>query len=334
MAQGARSFVIAIMAMLLFVSATRAQDVTVFRIGTGGVTGTYYQIGGVIADAISNPPGDQPCERGGDCGVPGLVAIAQTSGGSVANLVAISRGHMESGFAQSDTSFDATHQQGAFSGDFQADNVRSIAALFPEQLQLVVHKESGIAGIADLRGKRVSLDTEDSGTIGVVRDVLAAFDISEDHLHARYVKSGIASGELLRGELDAFFIMAGTPTPSVQEALLSGEADLIGINGAEIDALLEDNPSYSKTMLHAYGDFGEVSTIGVQALWLVDANVSDELVLDIATALFHPETIAMLDALPNEVYTTPEDATRHLVVPLHPGALKYYEKVLEALPTD
>ena len=68
---------------------SRAQDVTFFRILTGGTVGTYFPIGGLIANAISNPPGSRPCAEGGSCGVPGLVATSVTSNGSVANVAAI-----------------------------------------------------------------------------------------------------------------------------------------------------------------------------------------------------------------------------------------------------
>jgi len=71
-------------------SLASAQEMRFFRIGTGGVAGTYYPIGGLIADIISHPPGARPCNRGGSCGVPGLVGIAQSSNGSVANVNAIS----------------------------------------------------------------------------------------------------------------------------------------------------------------------------------------------------------------------------------------------------
>src|SRR5512136_3154788 len=79
-----------------------AQDIKFFRIGTGGTAGTYYPIGGMIANAISNPPGSRPCAEGGSCGVPGLVATAVASNGSVANINGITSGQMESGFTQSD----------------------------------------------------------------------------------------------------------------------------------------------------------------------------------------------------------------------------------------
>ena len=76
-----------------FVPHAWAQDASIatsfFRIATGGVAGTYYPIGGLIADAISHPVGARPCAKGGSCGVPGMVAVAQSSNGSVANIEAI-----------------------------------------------------------------------------------------------------------------------------------------------------------------------------------------------------------------------------------------------------
>jgi TRAP-type uncharacterized transport system substrate-binding protein len=58
-----------------------AQEIKFFRIGTGGTAGTYYPIGGLLANAISNPPGSRECDKGGSCGVPGLVATAVASNG-------------------------------------------------------------------------------------------------------------------------------------------------------------------------------------------------------------------------------------------------------------
>ena len=96
-----------------------AQEMRFFRIGTGGVAGTYYPIGGLIADIISNPPGARPCDKGGSCGVPGLVAIAQSSNGAVANVDAIGSDNLESGFAQSDVAYWAYTGTGIYSGSRQ-----------------------------------------------------------------------------------------------------------------------------------------------------------------------------------------------------------------------
>ncbi|HEX3209240.1 MAG TPA: TAXI family TRAP transporter solute-binding subunit, partial [Geminicoccaceae bacterium] len=127
-----RLVAVAFLALLGGTTILQAQEMRFFRIGTGGVAGTYYPIGGLIADIISSPPGARPCERGGSCGVPGLVAIAQSSNGSVANVDAIQSGELESGFVQSDIAYWAYTGTGIFEGKGKADNLRAIASLFAE----------------------------------------------------------------------------------------------------------------------------------------------------------------------------------------------------------
>ena len=90
------------------------QDITFFRILTGGTVGTYFPIGGLIANAISNPPGSRPCNDGGSCGVPGLVATSVASNGSVANVAAIAAGTAQSGFVQSDIAYWAYNGTGIY----------------------------------------------------------------------------------------------------------------------------------------------------------------------------------------------------------------------------
>ena len=142
-----------------------AQEMSFFRIGTGGTAGTYYPIGGLLANAISAPPGSRACEDGGACGVPGLVASALASNGSVANVNAIEGGTLESGFVQGDVAAWAQTGTGIWDGKPAAEKLRAIANLYPESIHLVASKESGIASVADLKGKRVSLDEPGSGTL-------------------------------------------------------------------------------------------------------------------------------------------------------------------------
>ncbi len=308
-----------------------AQETTFFRIGTGGVLGTYYRIGGVVADAVSNPPGSYPCDRGGDCGVPGLIAVAQTSGGSIANIDAILEGRLESGFVQSDIIHAAVQGEGVFSGRAPVEDLRAIVPLFQEQLQLVALPESGIETVSDLRGKRVSLDTEDSGTIVVVREVIGAFGLSDEDLEAAYLKSAESLGLLADGELDAFFIMAGAPTPSVVEAIARSDAVLVPINGPEIEALIHNNPPYEAALIDGYETREPVETIGVSALWVVDASAPEMLIHDIVKAIFNPASRRLMEELPDDLQITSDSSRTNLVIPLHPGAQRYFE---ETVPID
>ena len=109
-------------AMLSGVSV--AQDIQFFSIGTGGTGATYYPLGGTIANAISNPPGSRPCEEGGSCGVPGLIAMAQSSRGSIDNIDGIKAGRFHSGFVQSDVAYWAYTGTGSFEGQTPVEELR------------------------------------------------------------------------------------------------------------------------------------------------------------------------------------------------------------------
>ena len=117
-----------------------AQDIKFFRIGTGGTAGTYYPIGGLIANAISNPPGSRACNDGGSCGAPGVVATAVASNGSVANINGIQSGSLESGFTQSDVAYWAYTGTGVYEGKPKVADLRLIGNLYPETIHLVARK--------------------------------------------------------------------------------------------------------------------------------------------------------------------------------------------------
>ncbi|MCS6856029.1 MAG: TAXI family TRAP transporter solute-binding subunit, partial [Elioraea sp.] len=150
---GAAAFALAMGAALPAV----AQAPQFFRIGTGAAGGTYYPVGGMIANAISCPPG-APCrEAGGTAGVPNLVAVAQATQGSVQNVNLIQSGAAESGFSQSDVAHWAYTGTGLFEGRPKLDRLRFIAHLFGEQLHAAVRRDSPITRLEDLAGKRVTV---------------------------------------------------------------------------------------------------------------------------------------------------------------------------------
>ena len=120
--------------------------------------------------------------------MPGLVAIAQSSNGSVANVDAIRSGELESGFVQSDIAYWAYTGTGIFEGQGKVENLRAIASLYPESIHIVARKGAGIATVRDLKGKRVSLDEPGSGTLVDARIILEAFGLSEADLQAEYIK--------------------------------------------------------------------------------------------------------------------------------------------------
>lgn len=316
-------------AFLGMMSLSHAQEMRFFRIGTGGVAGTYYPIGGLIADIISNPPGARPCEKGGSCGVPGLVAIAQSSNGSVANIDAVRAGALESGFAQSDIAYWGYSGTGIFEGQGEYKNLRAIASLYPESIHLVARKGAGISSVKDLKGKRISLDEPGSGTLVDSLIILEAFGLSEDDVDAVYLKPSPAIAEIEAENLDAFFVVAGYPTGSVAELASSVGAELLPIEGPEVEALLEKYEFFTKDEIPAgtYDGIDRTPTISVGAQWIVSAETDDDLVHGITSALWHGNARKLLDSghAKGQAITL-DTALNGIGIPLHPGAERFYKE--------
>ncbi|HLG46106.1 MAG TPA: TAXI family TRAP transporter solute-binding subunit [Reyranella sp.] len=311
-------------------SVSRAQqDITFFRILTGGTVGTYFPIGGLIANAISNPPGSRPCADGGSCGVPGLIASAVTSNGSVANVAAIAAGSAQSGFVQSDVAYWAFNGTGIYNGRPKVDVLRAIANLYPESIQLVVRKGSGIKSVHDLRGRKISLDEPGSGTLVDARLILQAFGLSEKDLQAQYFPAQRVADNLREGAIDGFFTVSGWPQSSVADLAATVGIELVPIAGPDVDKLVEQFSFFSKEEIpgSAYKGTAGVQTVSVHAIWATSIKQSDELIYKVTAALWNPSTRKLLDsghAKGREIRL--ETATRGLGIPLHPGAEKFYKE--------
>lgn len=305
-----------------------AEELSLFRIGTGGIGGTYYPVAGLVAQAISNPAGT--CERGESCGVPGLVAVAQSSTGSVANVRDIVSGRIESGFVQSDVAYWAYSGTRAFATEGRQSALRAIANLYRESFHLVVRRGSGIARVADLAGKRVALDQAGSGTLVGARLVLEAFGLAEHTLEIAYLKSDDAMERLATGELDAFFLIAGYPAQAVQWAAEQTTIDLVPIVGDETAVLVRLNPFLQADRIPAgtYPGVGEVQTLSVAALWVTRDDVSAATVHAVLKALWRSDARRLLDrghAKGRSIRL--ETALDGIGIPLHEGALQFYREI-------
>lgn len=298
-----------------------AQSPAFFRIGTGGTAGTYYPIGGLIANAISGTS---------ESGVPGLVATAVASNGSVANINAIQAGSAESGFSQSDVAYWAYTGTGLYEGKGKVEELRLIATLYPETVHLVARKDAGINSVADLKGKRVSLDEPGSGTLVDARIVLAAFGLSESDVQAEYLKPGPAGDRLRDGALDAYFFVGGYPAGAISELATSSGITLVPISGPEVDKMLTEYAFFAKDKVPAgtYAGVDETETISVAAQWVTSSKQPEDLIYNIVKATWSDATRKALDAgHAKGKMITLENATTGLGIPLHPGAERFYKEV-------
>jgi len=310
-------------------TAVRAQDITFFRIMTGGTVGTYFPIGGVIANAISNPPGSRPCSDGGSCGVPGLVASSVASNGSVSNAAAVGNGTAQSGFVQSDVAYWAYTGTAIYDGRPRAETLRAIANLYAESVHLVARRDSGIKSVADLRGKRVSLDEPGSGTLVDARLILTAFGLNEQDIKASYLPAQRVADSLKEGTIDAFFNVSGWPQSSVAELATTVGIDLVPIDGPGAEKLLKQYSFFSADQIPdgAYKGVAGVPTVSVHALWVTSSKQPDDLIYKITAALWNPSTRKLLDSGHSKGRDIKlETALTGVAIPLHAGAERFYKE--------
>jgi len=322
----------AVLSVILATAATAvtAQELRFFSIGTGGTGGTYYPLGGTIASAISNPPGSLPCDEGGSCGVPGLIAVAQASRGSIDNIEGMLADRFQSGFVQSDVAYSAFTGTALFADHEPVEALRAIAALYPEHIQLVARADAGIQSVAHLAGKRVSLDERGSGSYVNALQILAAYGLSEGDLEASHWKAEPSSDAMIAGNLDAFFITSGYPTNAIIELGARIPIALVPISGSEADMLVEEFRFFSHDTIPAdvYPDVPETPTLAVGAQWVTRADVEKDLVYEITRALWLPETRRLLAVGHAKGATVQLDtALAGIAIPLHPGAERFYREI-------
>ncbi|HRD78629.1 MAG TPA: TAXI family TRAP transporter solute-binding subunit [Hyphomicrobiaceae bacterium] len=305
-----------------------AQDMKFFRIGTGGAGGTYFPIGGLIANAISAPPGSTPCDKGGSCGVPGLVAIAQSSNASVANVTAVESGQIESGLASADIVFQAYNGLAKFDKKFA--KLRVIANLFPEHMHLVLPKGAKLGSIKELKGKRVGIFQAGSGTQVVVLELLKLYGITKADIQAAELNPQQSADRLADGQLDAFFIVGGMPLAAISQLAATKGIELYSFSDEERATFLKAVPYYYAADIPAksYEGVGYVAkSVAVGAQWVVSSSVDEKLVYDITAALWNGNSRKLFDAGHSQAKNiTLENALKAVGTPIHPGAAKYYKE--------
>lgn len=301
------------------------------RIGTGPTGGTYFPMGGLIANAISNPPGSRPCDRGGSCGVPGLIAAAVSTNGSVANVEALEARTVDLALVQADVAFWAWEGEGIFSGQKPIDDLRALAFLYPESIHLVARADSDIRTLADLRGKRVSIGEEKSGTLVEARLILNAFGLKTTDIEPSYLRLGPSADKLAAGELDAFFFVGGAPVQAVTDLAQETQVRLVPLSGAMAEKLTGIFPYMTRNTIPAGtypGQTAAVPTLAVGAVLLTTAAMPEERAYGIVRSLWHPVSLDLYRrGHPGGSLLDPGHAMENTGVPLHEGAARFYDEM-------
>lgn len=291
-------------------------------IATGGTGGTYYPVGGGLAEIVNNH-------------VEGYSATAEVTGASVENMGLIATGDADLAIALADTVAQAYTGTGNFDGQ-QLDMVRGLASLYANMVHIVALESSGITSLADLSGKRVSIGAPGSGTEVNTNAILEANGISYDDIDEQRLNFNETADALANGDIDAGFWSVGAPTSSILNLATTQDIVIIALSEAELQAASDADETFAMTTLpgDSYNGVSEdISVLGIPNVLVVSSEMSDDLAYELTKAMF--ENITELQAVhPAANETTIEFTMGATPIPLHAGALRYYDEVGADVPDD
>lgn len=307
----------AIVSLAATLGSAQAQQKFI-TIGTGGVTGVYYAVGGAVCRLMNK-------ERSKT----GIRCFVESTGGSVFNVNAIKSGELDFGMTQSDVQYNAVRGLLQFKDNADAQ-LRAVYAVHPEPFTALARKEANVATFEDFKGKRFNVGNPGSGTRASIEQLLQELRwTTKDFALAAELQADEQGPALCDNKIDGFYYAVGHPSASIQDPTTTCGAKLVPITGAAVAALLQKFPYYSVATV-AGGMYPNnpqaTTTYGVMATLVVSAKQSEDVVYSLVKATFenfdefkklHP-AFANLD---------PKEMIRAgLTAPLHAGALKYYRE--------
>ncbi len=292
-------------------SSSSSAEKQFLNIATGGTSGTYYPLGGALAELLNK-------------NIPGMNASAQATGAAVANINMLKDGSVDLAFVQNDIAYYAVTGTEMFT-DNKIESLRGIAALYPETIQFVTTADTGITSVDQLKGKRVAVGAAGSGSEANARQILGAYGITYDDIQPQYLSFGEAVDALKDGNVDAGVVVAGFPTAAIQDLAASQSAVVLDIDDATAAQLKEQYPYYNPIVIPAGtypGQDNDVHTIAVKCIVIGTDKISDEMGGKIVEILYS-NLDRMVTAHAVGKLMTKETALEGMSVPMNAGADAY-----------
>ena len=292
----------------------KPQEQIFLNIATGGTAGTYYPLGGALSEIWNK-------------NIPGVNSTAQSTGASVANINLLKEGKADIIMVQNDITYYAANGVELFEEKYE--DIRGLAILYPETVQLVTLANKGINSVADLKGKRVAVGAAGSGAEANARQILNAAGITYDDITEQYLSFAEASNNLKDGNVDAAFLTAGFPTAAVTDIAAQHNLQLISLDDDLIEKLMNEYPYYTKITIPAgtYSGVDEdIQTVAVQAMLAVKSDMDEDLAYNLVKQMYdNLDRIKAAHSVGELI--KPETGTEGMPIELHPGAQKYFDEL-------
>lgn len=292
--------------------------------GTGSTGGTYFALGGAMANAINDKLADKK-----------ITITAQSTGASVENMNLINAGEMDLGIAMNNVAANAFDGAGAFSSP--VTNVSSIGVVYNEVYQIVANAATGAKNVEDLKGKKVAIGPAGSGTLGLSQKIFTAagLDPNKD-IQPQSDSFGDAATKMQDGHIDAACNVLAVPASSIIEMTTSMKLAYVNISDDILETLQATEPYFVRKVIPAGtydGQTEDINTITCKAALYCRADLDEETVYQITKAFYESgDVIAAAHATGKEVQL--EGCLEGITTPIHPGAARYYKEMGITVPDN
>ncbi|MEN6668914.1 TAXI family TRAP transporter solute-binding subunit [Psychrobacter sp. B38] len=286
-------------------------DTKFLTIATGGASGPYNIIGTSLSEVYVKTFG--------------VNSKTQTTGASVENVNLLTQGKVDMVLALSDVVTDAVEGKNNF--EQPITNIQQLAVLYPNVVQIVTTKNSGIKNIEDLRGKRIAVGDQGSGTEVNARTLLEGFGITYDDVTVDYLGFAEAADGMKAGKIEAAFFSSGLPNSSLMELEQGLDLQLISIDQNKLKEIIATKPYFKTFEIPAgtYGNEAAIPTAAIMNALLVSSDLSEADGYKLTKALFdNLDGLKTAHQAANDISL--ETAREGMVAPIHPGAKKYYDE--------
>lgn len=300
--------------------ASTAQEAQLVRLGTASLAGTYFPVGVAICRLVNEDRREH-----------GIRCAAQPSAGSVANIHALRAGEIDLALVQSDIQAAALEGNGPFAEDGPFADLRAVLSLYPEALTVVARTDTGITGLDDLPGHRLSHGPEGSGQRATFDALAAALNWTpEDFAETLELSPTDQAEALCDDRIDAFVIAIGHPAPTVQEAANGCDVRILPVTGPAVTELVASAPYFAEAEIPGgiyRGTRAAIPSFGVRATLVTRADVPDAVIETVVgDSLGKLPALRALDPVLAELDAA-EMTEAGRTAPLHPGAAAGIEAV-------
>lgn len=323
-----KGLIIAALGLVLSAPAW-AQSTTFITIGSGSTSGLYYPTAVGMARIVN------------DADVP-LRANARSTGASVFNANAIGQGSLQMGMMQNNIAYYAYNGTGveAFR-DKPIENLRGMIGLYPESIHILARTDAGIDSVADFAGKRVYVGDVGSGTEADARNIMAAHGVDVDDLRtAVRGSSGDAVGLLRDGQIDAMFYTVGLGSAAITEAAQTAPITIVSLSKDALDQLQEEYAFYTPFTIPGGtypGVDEDARTVTLTAMLAASADLSSDAVYTFMDTVWDENLETFYSDVQNpnlDKYFTVEKGADGMPIPLHPGAVRFFEEQGVRIPDE